>query len=118
MAQMFPAPAVDAATIEALRNMLGAQGTNFIGRTVAKFITNTRANLASIEDAIAASDYPTVRTIAHGLKSSSAYLGAKPLSGLCAALERAALEGDARSCAVLTQQVYHEFSRAEIEFKV
>ena len=108
--------AVDAATIEALRKMLGAQGTTFVARTVAKFITNTRANLASIANAITASDCPAVRTIAHGLKSSSAYLGAKQLAGLCATLEQTALEGDARSCTSLAQQVYDEFSRAEIEF--
>lgn len=47
--------AVDAAIIEALRKMPGAQGTNFVSRTVAKFITNARVNLASVEDAIAAS---------------------------------------------------------------
>lgn len=47
--------AVDAAIIEALGNMPGAQGTNFVSRTGAKFITNARVNLASVEDAIAAS---------------------------------------------------------------
>jgi hypothetical protein len=47
--------AVDAAIIEALGNMPDAQGTNFVSRTGAKFITNARVNLASVEDAIAAS---------------------------------------------------------------
>jgi hypothetical protein len=35
--------------------MPDAQGTNFVSRTGAKFITNARVNLASVEDAIAAS---------------------------------------------------------------
>src|SRR3972149_7269408 len=97
--------------------MPGVQGTVFVSRTVAKFITNARANLASVEDAIAAGDCPSVRRIAHGLKSSSGFLGAKQLAESCAALERVALEGDIRSCAVLACQVYHEFDRAEIEFQ-
>lgn len=111
------AKAVDVAIIEALRNMPGARGTNFVSRTVAKFITNARVNLASVEDAIAASDCTSVRRIAHGLKSSSGFLGAKQLAELCAALERAALEGDMRSCADLAYQLYHEFNRAEIELQ-
>jgi hypothetical protein len=35
--------------------MPGVQGTNFVSRTGAKFITNARVNLVSVEDAIAAS---------------------------------------------------------------
>lgn len=115
-ANVYP-KAVDAAIIEALRNMPGAQGTNFVSRIVGKFITNARVNLASVEDAIAASDCSSVRGIAHGLKSSSGFLGARQLAEICAALERAALEGDMRSCADLAYQLYHEFNRAEIELQ-
>jgi CheY-like chemotaxis protein len=62
-----------------------------------RFLTEFEANcdrlMEDLTEAFAHGDYATVGRIAHTLKSSSAFLDLKELSGRCAALERACDEG-------------------------
>ena len=110
-----PAKAIDVAKIEELRNIAGS--ASFVSRLAGTFIANSRTALTGVETAVSANDCPSLRRLAHSLKSSSAYLGAMRLSQLCAELERVALEGDARTCAVLAREMAREFDRAEHELK-
>ena len=59
-------------------------------RLVEIYLRNSPDNLATIEQAIMRNDFPAVEMAAHTLKSSSANLGALPLSDLCQKAELAA----------------------------
>jgi len=109
--------ALDAKTIESLRALAGVEASDFLPRVIGVFLTNSRAALADAGDAIAAGDCPSLHRLAHKLKSSSRYLGAKRLAELCAELEQAATRSDAQACARLARQMLQEFGRAEAEFE-
>lgn len=81
---------LDPVAVFRLRDELGeCAAANF----VAIYLRELPGRIEGIERAIADGDGDSLRTVAHTLKSSSASVGATPLSELCVALERDGREG-------------------------
>ncbi len=55
-----------------------------------RFMENRRADIAAIESALAARDFETIATVAHGLKGSGGGYGFDAITRIAIALERAA----------------------------
>ena len=69
------------------------------------------AHLAALQEAVAQGDAGRVEDLAHGLKGSSAQLGATRMSRLCAALQEAGRRPDLRQVAAQVAELQREFVR-------
>jgi PAS domain S-box-containing protein len=80
-------PAVDAAALEELRRLGGESGVDMSGEVIALYLRDAPSLLGSMRAALDAGDTPALQRAAHGLKSSSGYLGARRLAQICADIE-------------------------------
>jgi CheY-like chemotaxis protein len=108
-------PAVDVKALEELRHLGGDDGDDMSGELIALYLRDAPALLAAMRAAAAAGDAPALRQAAHGLKSSSGYLGARCLSQMCAELERQARQGAPGDCAPALEAAGREFARVQAE---
>ena len=93
---------------KALDNIRALQrpGTpDLLARIVDIFLNDTPDGIATIHRAMTAGDLDTVRTKAHSIKSSAAYLGATAFSSQMSQLERAARENDLQACAAICKDI-------------
>jgi signal transduction histidine kinase/DNA-binding response OmpR family regulator len=101
-----PPGGIERAVLGALREDLGSPET--LRQVVTTFLDRAPLALAELRDAAGRGDQATLLAVAHGLKGTSATLGALALSEQCAELERLARAGrlqdvPARLEAVATQ---------------
>jgi HPt (histidine-containing phosphotransfer) domain-containing protein len=105
---MMSAPAIDAATFDALKETTGAE---FVLELVDTFLQEAPAMLEDLRGALAAKDADKFRRIAHTLKSNSNTFGALTLGAMARELELSSAskvsEGDAKPVDALAG----EFSR-------
>ncbi len=87
------ASSLDPEPIETLRKLDPEGQRQLVQRTITKFADYGDELMAILSDAVDRGDSGEVARITHSLKSSSASLGARDLSGLCADLERLASGG-------------------------
>jgi diguanylate cyclase (GGDEF)-like protein len=83
---------IDTAVLDELRKLSETTGRDIIGKSIRAFLQQTPADLNRLRQALSDNDLETLRTVAHSLKSSSANLGAKGISRMCARIEEAARE--------------------------
>lgn len=81
------------AALDKLSSIGESRGRDVLGKVVKLYQEQTPALLAAAREALEQGDTDALYRPAHGLKSSSANLGATQLAGRCAALESAAAEG-------------------------
>jgi HPt (histidine-containing phosphotransfer) domain-containing protein len=86
-----PDDAIDRAVLSGLREDLGDPET--VRQVVTAFLDRMPLVLAQLGDAAARDDQAAILSVAHGLKGTSATLGALTLSEQCAELERVARAG-------------------------
>jgi CheY-like chemotaxis protein/HPt (histidine-containing phosphotransfer) domain-containing protein len=84
---------VNARTLEAIRNLPGTDGTALVNKVIHAYFEDTPVRLAQMKSAIEAGDAEALRKAAHGMKSSSANVGAERLAGLCRDLEMIGRDG-------------------------
>jgi HPt (histidine-containing phosphotransfer) domain-containing protein len=75
------------------------------------YLRDTPAQLVALQEAVAQGDAGRVEEVAHGLKGSSAQLGATHMAGLCAALQEAAGAQDLSAAAAQVAELQSEFGR-------
>jgi len=84
---------IDSAALEAIRSLQSDAAPRLLAQVVQMYLDSTPALIEQLQIGMDGSDYETVRTAAHSLKSSSANLGAKTLADLCRRVEMAARAG-------------------------
>ena len=103
-------PALDAGMLDGLQRARPA----LLARLIAAYLEHAPKTLAGMNAAAAAGSVDAVRMAAHSLKSSSASLGAKPLSELFRTLEKqAGAGGDATAIGSLVAQIGREYARVQ-----
>ena len=75
--------AIDAATIQGLRELGGEDEPGLLGELIAMFLEDAPERMRDITEGLSSGDYGRVERGAHTLKSSSANIGALGLSDLC-----------------------------------
>ncbi|MBD1909740.1 GAF domain-containing protein [Leptolyngbya sp. FACHB-8] len=80
-------PAIDQAVLEAFRQSMGDDTGSFMVELIDYYLADTPHLLQRMQEAIAQHNFRDLQMVAHGLKSSSASLGAMHLSQLCHQLE-------------------------------
>jgi HPt (histidine-containing phosphotransfer) domain-containing protein len=86
--------ALDKTTIDYLRSLRRGDGPSVLERAIDMYLDNAPAALEELRRSIAGGDASAVWRIAHGLKSSSASLGAKQLAQHMGEMEGRARQND------------------------
>jgi CheY-like chemotaxis protein/HPt (histidine-containing phosphotransfer) domain-containing protein len=86
---------LDAAQLDNLRELAAASGdVGVLSGLVERYLNDAASQVAGLNQAAERGDSPTVKELAHGLKRSSATMGASRMASACSALEQAAAVGD------------------------
>ena len=75
------------------------------------YLRDMPAHLVALREAVAQGDAGRVEEVAHGLRGSSAQLGATRMASVCAALQGAAGAHDLSEAAVQVAELQSEFVR-------
>jgi len=102
---------LDQTALDNIRALQRPGTPDLLGRIVDIFLKETPSAVNQIQEAVAAGDLETVRTTAHSIKSSAAYLGATNFSAQMAELERAAREQHLPICQQMSQGLEHDCQR-------
>jgi len=81
------------------------------------YFDKTPEQIEQLQKAVVESDFDEARTVAHGMKSSSAYLGAEKLAALCGEVESSVREGNTDNMTGLADSIFEEYCEAEAELK-
>jgi HPt (histidine-containing phosphotransfer) domain-containing protein len=106
-------PAIDRRTLARLCEALGENGAQLLPALVASYLDDTATLLASMHRALDEEDVESLQRDAHRLKSSSAFLGAATLAGLCGDLERHCQGGAIAGCDDYVLQIAAEYADVE-----
>lgn len=99
---------LDTAVLGELRELLGSE----VDRIISVYLEDTPRLMAQLERAAAANDPIALRVAAHSLKSSSANVGAMPLSVAARELEHGARDGTLANPSAAVARVVSEFTKA------
>jgi HPt (histidine-containing phosphotransfer) domain-containing protein len=84
---------LDAKTLEGLRMLAEATGTDLLADLAKTFREDTPKRIAALREALRAGDADGVKRVAHSLRGSAGALGATHLFAVASELERAAEHG-------------------------
>jgi HPt (histidine-containing phosphotransfer) domain-containing protein len=105
------------AALEELRRLGGESGLDMSGEVIAFYLRDAPLLLASMRAALDAGDTPALQRAAHGLKSSSGYLGAGRLAQICADTERRTRQDALQGCSAALDAAGEEFARVFSELR-
>jgi signal transduction histidine kinase/CheY-like chemotaxis protein len=104
--------AINMQFLEQFRELDPSGGTGLIKKIMQVFLDSSGDTLRQIDQAVAAGDADGLRRGAHTLKSSSANVGAKTLSGLLWQLETLGREGQLEAAAPLLDEMRQAYQQA------
>lgn len=102
---------LDPGALRELKTLEGPHNRGIVRRIVQAYIEQSPQQRERLQQGMAAQDMGTVRLAAHGLKSSSAQIGAHALAELCARAETIAMAGTLDGMSELTNQITQELDR-------
>jgi two-component system, sensor histidine kinase and response regulator len=108
---------LDRQVISGLRGLQGEDETDIVAELAGMFLDDARPRLSALEEAVLGDDTPAVERLAHTLKGSSANMGARGMSILCARLEDAGASGDLSQGPRLIERLKEEFVRVDRAFE-
>lgn len=107
---------VDAETIESLKSLCDPGDLTLFHDLIDTFLSDSPARLEAAQAAVAAGDAEGMERAAHGLKSSSANMGALGLASLCKQIEMLGRGGQVAGAAELVARAGSEFERVRAVF--
>jgi len=106
-------PLLDMGVIAMLKELGGAEEPELFEELVELFIKDSRHHLEELEEALRSGDSERLERTAHTLKSSSANIGARSLSRLCAQIEQLGRACRACEAAALVSRAGQEYAKVE-----
>ena len=100
---------VDLKVLQGIAALQRPNKPNLLERVIGLFESESPKCIAQILDGVMAGDAESVRIGAHTLKSSSANVGARTLSGRCRDIENAARLGDMDQASELSTELMADF---------
>ncbi len=107
------AASIDPAALESLRALQREGQPNVVDKVVGLFLQGSPDAIRQIGEALERGDASTIGDLAHGLKSSSAFVGATRLSALCKELEQIGRAGRLEAAAARVADLRDEYARVE-----
>ncbi|MBN3879104.1 MULTISPECIES: PAS domain S-box protein [unclassified Nostoc] len=109
--QVILAPAIDAETFQALKDMVG--DTEILVEFIDNYLEDAPQRLLAIHNAIDKKDATELHSVAHSLKSLSVTIGAMPFAELCQELETMGRTGTTLSASTLVPELETEYQRVK-----
>jgi HPt (histidine-containing phosphotransfer) domain-containing protein len=103
---------IDRARLELLVQ-LDRGGGDLLNEVLHQYLDDTTTRLATLHQALANNDMPTVAEVAHSARGASGNVGASMMAALCARVEDLAKKGDMPGCLALAAVVDGEFDRVK-----
>ena len=113
----YERPALDAKVTRRLQRLGAAAGEDLLDQLATIFLLDADSRIATMAEAIAAEDGPTLIHSAHTLCGASANLGAAELARLCARLATDGAVGDLDSGETLLRSVKDELERVRLALR-
>ncbi|MBK6942817.1 MAG: Hpt domain-containing protein [Planctomycetes bacterium] len=107
---------VDAETIESLKSLCDPGDLSLFHDLIDTYLADSPTRLEAVEAALATNDAGAMERAAHGLRSSSANMGALGLASLCKQLETLGRGGQIDGAAELVARARSEFDRIRTVF--
>ncbi len=104
-------PAINPRALDSIRQLPGANGALLVGKVIDAYLADTPARLAQMHAATDADNADALRKAAHGMKSSSANVGAERLAALCKDLEMLGRSGTLEGARSLLKSADEELLR-------
>jgi signal transduction histidine kinase/DNA-binding response OmpR family regulator/HPt (histidine-containing phosphotransfer) domain-containing protein len=98
--------------LDAIRALNSDRGGALVQKVVGAWVDATPHSLVALRQAVTELDGPTVRKVAHSLKSASANVGADGFARLCRQLEQMGRDDATEGAAHLLQHLEQEFQAA------
>jgi HPt (histidine-containing phosphotransfer) domain-containing protein len=108
-------PVIDALIFAELKTTVGA---DFIGELVDAYLDDTPRLISELTESLAQQDAARFSRTAHSIKSSSASLGALPLSLLARELELMGKQGDLSGAESKVKRLQENYSRVQEKLEV
>ncbi len=102
---------LDAAVLGELRELEEMTDPGLVAELVAEYLVDAPGRVEELVRSLAEGDREGVGRAAHSLKSSSAYLGALGLAGVCREIEEAARGAGVEGLARRVEETQDEFQR-------
>lgn len=106
---------IDQTALNNIRALQRPGKPDLLGRIVTLFLNQTPDAITTILNALTAGDLDTVRTSAHSMKTSAAYVGATQFSIRMSDIESAAREGQLSRCQELTLDLQEHAAQVACE---
>ncbi len=103
---------LDRAVLAALRKLQPPNAPDIVASLIDLFLSETPGKIQALRDWVERNDAARMMKAAHGLKGSSASVGARKLADVCAQLEAQGKAGDVTGRTDLLAQLDAEFERA------
>jgi HPt (histidine-containing phosphotransfer) domain-containing protein len=107
--------AIDISALASLQELQDEGEPDIVVEVAGLFIKHAPEKLLAIEKAAKIGDAKAMQIAAHGLKSSSAYVGALRLSEMCKELEQAGRSDDLDKAVEKAEAIKAEYERARDE---
>src|SRR5205085_7863787 len=104
-------PVLDRNVLATLQELEGRGQSRLLPHVIRLYLQEAPAHLVALQEALAQGDAGRVENLAHGLKGSSAQLGATRMHYICAALQEAGGRPDLRRAAAHVAALQCEFVR-------
>ena len=106
-------PVLDMNVVKSLKELGGEDDPNLFRELVELFLTDARANVEKLTEALEQEDPTAMQRVAHTMKSSAANVGAMRMSRLCSEIEKLCRAGSidgAQDLVVETRREFQEVS--------
>jgi HPt (histidine-containing phosphotransfer) domain-containing protein len=104
---------LDTQVLAALQELERMSRVGLLARLITLYLQEVPAQLAALHEAVARGDAARVAEVAHGLRGSSAQLGATWMTSVCASLQEDAGTHNLSQAAARVADLAREFSRVQ-----
>ncbi len=108
---------IDQAALSRIRQMAGSRGTELLIKIIGRYLEKTPALIGDLAAATKRADYDQVHHLAHGLKSSSANLGADRLSAQCKEVETACRIGEVDGIKAMVEKIVSDYENVALALR-
>lgn len=105
---------LDHQVLDSLRDLAGAKAKTFLTGIIGQYFEDSPQKLQAIEQAIDNQDATALRQAAHGLRSSSANLGAIAVADLCKQLEDLARSGTTQGSSTTMELLAQAYPKVKL----
>ncbi len=111
------AEVVNMEAINKIRELQRPGKADLLSKVLALYFEKSPEQLIQLQQAVNDADFEQAKAIAHGMKSSSAYLGAEQLASTCGELEESIRNNDTDSAATLADAILQQYDLVEAELQ-